>query len=276
VQAAFAPQNQRKVFDLLQQGATASEIIELVSHKSYDQNTSIRQYGVVTLRDGSVEVVGFTGTENNYWAGDLQDLTNAVSAQGNTLENEAVVADALAAFSSAEIGPVALSDRLMRALEAASDAGGDRRCNQPGFQQTAQVAFIAVAKAGGQPFAASLGKEPSQNDPALPWLYISVIETKGGPNPLLELRSGYDSWRIENLPSCSECDLEPIPVPAGGEPKPLIKFIFQAANRIGLVTVLAICCLTGVLLPALVLLRIRTRRRRVKSSRSSIEEGHAG
>jgi hypothetical protein len=259
VQAAFAPQNQRKVFDLLQQGATASEIIELVSHKSYDQNTSIRQYGVVTLRDGSVEVVGFTGTENNYWAGDLQDLTNAVSAQGNTLENEAVVADA-----------------LMRALEAASDAGGDRRCNQPGFQQTAQVAFIAVAKAGGQPFAASLGKEPSQNDPALPWLYISVIETKGGPNPLLELRSGYDSWRIENLPSCSECDLEPIPVPAGGEPKPLIKFIFQAANRIGLVTVLAICCLTGVLLPALVLLRIRTRRRRVKSSRSSIEEGHAG
>jgi uncharacterized Ntn-hydrolase superfamily protein len=100
IQAAFIPQNQTKVFELLRQGMNANEIIKLMSDNTYDSLTSERQYGVVTLRAGNIQVAGFTGDGNEYWAGDRQDSAYAVSAQGNTLESEAVVSDALEAFSN--------------------------------------------------------------------------------------------------------------------------------------------------------------------------------
>lgn len=262
IQAAFIPENQAKVFDLLRQGATASEIIRLISDDTYDSEVDIRQYGVVTFHDGSIEAVGFTGDETPSWAGDRQDATYAVSVQGNTLESEAVVSDALAAFSATDIGSVELPDRLMRALEAASAAGGDRRCNnQSGFQQTAQAAFIMVAKAGQPSFTTPIGKEPSPNNSTLPWLYISFIEAKGGPNPLLELRSRYNAWRSENLPPCADCNLDAIPVPPGGDPKPLTKAILNILNRIGLRLVAGLCCLTSILLVITSLITFFRRRR---------------
>jgi uncharacterized Ntn-hydrolase superfamily protein len=266
IQAAFIPKNQAKVFDLLQQGFPANEIIEFMSDKSYDENAEIRQYGVVTLNEGDIQVAGFTGEENNGWAGDQQNPILGVSVQGNTLEDAVVVSNALAAFSAADIGPVNLSDRLLRALEAASAAGGDNRCNQAGFQQTAQAAFITVAKANQLPFAATIGKDPSSNDPALPWLYISVIESKGGPNPILELRSLYNAWRSENLDPCAKCNLDAIPVPAGGESNPFSKAILNIISRIGLVST-GLICLVGVVLMVFVpmILLIRRRKRLSKT-----------
>jgi uncharacterized Ntn-hydrolase superfamily protein len=262
-QAAASSWNQTKVFDLLRQGMTASEIIRVVTATDFDSEVGIRQYGVVTLHQGSIQTAGFTGLLNNDWAGGRQDVKNAVSVQGNTLESQAVVSNALAAFSAADIGPVQLSDRLMRALEAASAAGGDRRCNsQSGFQQTAQAAFIVVAKADQPPFATPFGKEPSSSDPSLPWLYISLIEAKGGPNPLLELRSRYNDWRTEHLPSCPDCDLEAISVPSGGNPHPIIKTILNGSSRIGLIGAAIPCCCTPILLGiAVVIIIIRIRRR---------------
>jgi hypothetical protein len=265
-QAAYTPQNQAKMFELLRQGATASEIIAFVGDASYDADVDTRQYGVVTLNGGHIQVGGFSGKDNNDWAGDQQDSTMAVSAQGNTLAGSAVIADALAAFTEEGIGSVKLPDRLLRALEAASAAGGDRRCNQEGFQQTALAAFIAVAKADQPPFAATLGRDPAPDDPARPWLFISVIEPKGGPNPLLDLRSQYDTWRAENLPACVDCDLDPIPVPPGGNPKPLRKAILQFVSRVGLVGAGAGCCLIGVSLLVSLPVVVYSQRRKRHSS----------
>jgi uncharacterized Ntn-hydrolase superfamily protein len=261
-QAAFTLQNQAKVFDLLLQGATASEIIEFVSDDSYDADVEIRQYGVVTLNEGIIQVAGFTGKENNDWAGDQQDSTMAVSVQGNTLADAAVVSNALAAYIDEEIGTVELPDRLLRALEAASAAGGDSRCNQAGIQQTAQAAFIAVAKADQLPFAATLARDPTPDDHTLPWLYISVIEPQGGPNPLLELRNQYNTWRSENLPSCEDCDLDRIPVPTGGAPRPLLKAILKIVNRIGLVGVGVGCIGFALLVSISVIIYFWRRKRR--------------
>jgi uncharacterized Ntn-hydrolase superfamily protein len=267
IQAAGTPANQAKVFDLLHQGATAREIIRQVSDDTYDPEAGIRQYGVVTLQGGHIQTAGFTGSENNDWAGDRQDSTYAVSVQGNTLESEAVVSDALAAFSATDIGPVELPDRLMRALEAASAAGGDRRCNNLlGFQQTAQAAFIMFSRADQPPFKTSFGKEPSPNDPALPWLYISFIEAKGGPNPLLELRSRYDTWRSKNLPPCTDCKLEAIPVPPGGTPNPIVKATLNLLNRVGLGWTAVLCCLTTILVFIALLITLCSRRKRHPSA----------
>jgi uncharacterized Ntn-hydrolase superfamily protein len=222
-QSEFEIENRDRVFELLKQGATASEIIESVADESLDPGLALRQYGAVTLHEGEIEAAGFTGAGNLVWAGDRQELAWAVSVQGNSLESEAVVADAaaafaaVAAFATGEPGAVPLSDRLMLALEAGSAAGGDRRCNDGSVRQTAQSAFIAVSTAGQPPFVAPFGREPSPDDPALPWLYLSVVEPKGGENPLIELRRRYDAWRAAELPPCSECDAEPVSVPEGGD-----------------------------------------------------------
>jgi hypothetical protein len=254
------------MFDLLRQGATASEIIEFVSDDSYDPEIETRQYGVVTLNEGIIQVAGFTGKENTYWAGNQQDSPMAVSVQGNTLEDASVVSNALDAFKKEGIGAVELSDRLLRALEAASAAGGDKRCNQGDFQQTAQAAFIAVAKADQLPFTGTLVRDPAPDNPALPWLFISVIEAKGGPNPLLELRSQYNNWRSENLPICADCNLDPIPVPTGGDPKPLQKALLRIVSRVGLVGVGVGCLIDVAILMSLpVIIYLRRRKRRSSS-----------
>ncbi|MBE9473725.1 MAG: DUF1028 domain-containing protein [Chloroflexi bacterium] len=265
IQAAFTPQNQSQVLELLSQGTAASEIIELVSDEDYDQQTSIRQYGVVTLKGGEIQARGFTGSENNDWAGDRQDENYAVSAQGNTLEGKAVISDALSAFISQELGPLHLSDRLLRALEAASAAGGDLRCNQADFEQTAQAAFIAVSQAGQPAFSATVGSDPSSKDPALPWLFISIIEPKGGPNPLIELRRQYDTWRLQNLPPCENCNLDSIAVPPGGEQRPLSKAMLNFVNRIGLTVAIAFICTTGIVFILSLLVFIR---RRIKNPKT--------
>jgi uncharacterized Ntn-hydrolase superfamily protein len=263
IQAAFLPQNQSQVLELLSQGATAPEIIELVSDEDYDQQASIRQYGVVTLKDGEIQVGGFTGGDNNDWAGDRQDANNSVSAQGNTLEGEAVISDALSAFISHNLGPVQLSDRLIRALESASAAGGDLRCNQADVDQTAQAAFIAVSQADQPAFSATIGSDPSKSNPAIPWLFISIIESKGGPNPLIELRRHYDTWRSKNLPPCENCNLDPIPVPTGGGPRPISKAMLIFVNRIGLTVAIAFTCAIGFV--AIMSLAVFIRRRIKKS-----------
>lgn len=261
-QAAYFPLNQARVFEALLQGRTASDIIEQVTDESSDDNIAIRQYGAVTLVDGNIQVAGFTGSENAIWAGDQQDPAMAVSVQGNTLESADVVSSALDAFIDQEIGAVELPDRLLRALEAASAAGGDRRCNDGDLQQTAQAAFIAVAKAHQPPIAITVGKDPSPNDPARPWLFISVIEPKGGPNPLLEVRSDYDAWRSEHLAPCAGCDLNPIPVPAGGNPKPLAKALLRILSQTGLIGFGIACCTSMALLTTLPLIIYVRRRRR--------------
>ena len=264
-QAGYWPLNQARVFEALLQGASASEIIELVTDDSFDDMVEIRQYGAVTLVDGNIQAAGFTGSENANWAGDQQDSSMAVSVQGNTLEDSAVVSNALDAFIDQGIGDVELSDRLMRALEAASAAGGDKRCNEGDFQQTAEAAFIAVSQADQPPIAITVAKDPSRNDPAYPWLFISVIEAKGGPNPLLELRSEYDAWRAEHLAPCMGCDLDPIPVPAGGNPKPITKALLKILSQIGLIGFGGFCCISVALL-VFVPLIIYFRRRRRRSS----------
>jgi uncharacterized Ntn-hydrolase superfamily protein len=245
--SALDPTQRMQIFDMLQQGATATEIIDFVSDESYDASNGIRQYGVVTLNGGKVRVAGFTGNQTEAWSGDRQNLAMAVSAQGNTLEGPHVVSDALAAFAATDIGPVMFPDRLLRALEAASAAGGDRRCNGSDIQQTAQAAFIAVSRADQPPFAATMGRDPSPDDPDTPWLFISVIEGKGDPNPLLELRKQYDTWRSENLPPCADCTLEAIPVPPGGYPKPIAKATLNLLNRVGLGWAAGLFCLTTIL-----------------------------
>ncbi|MFC6785545.1 DUF1028 domain-containing protein [Halobaculum halobium] len=117
--------------DLLREGNAPAEAIEALTDA--DDEAEQRQVGVVGL-DG--EPAAFTGAECFDVAGDRQGEHYTV--QGNILANEATL-DAMAeAFETVDGG---LPDRLIAALHAGNDAGGDSRGEQS--------AALSVAKPEG-------------------------------------------------------------------------------------------------------------------------------
>jgi uncharacterized Ntn-hydrolase superfamily protein len=205
-QAGFDIGNRNLVFEALQEGLTAEQVILRVTDPEWDDELERRQYGVVTMHDGLVRVAGYTtptrqgvttgddGTTR--WAGVMADESRGVSAQGNTLEGPGVVQATLDAYRWEDpAGFNALPDRLMRALEAGSFAGGDVRCNQGDVRQTASMAAILVARGGDAPYATeNIGMTDMGTDEA-PWLALSVHTQRLAENPLLDLRRRYDAWR---------------------------------------------------------------------------------
>ncbi len=203
-QAGFDVNNRNRVFAALKEGASAEEVIRRAADSTVDKNLNGRQYGVVTMSGGKVMTAGFTGRPmlagdtagGRAWAGVKGNSARGVSVQGNTLVSEAVVGNALAAFVWDDpTGFNKLSDRLMRAVEAGSHAGGDIRCNNDSTRQTAATAMILVARGTDAPYATEKIGMSDQGTPNAPWLAISTTVAKGGDNPLLDLRRRYDAWR---------------------------------------------------------------------------------
>ena len=119
--------------ELLREGRSADEVVaHLVGA---DEDRDERQVGVV---DALGRGASFTGSECMAWAGGRTGPGYA--AQGNLLVAEATV-DALAdSFESSAGGP--LAERLLDALDAAQQAGGDRRGQQ-------SAAILMVEHRGG-------------------------------------------------------------------------------------------------------------------------------
>ncbi|MFB6071591.1 MAG: DUF1028 domain-containing protein [Halobacterium sp.] len=106
--------------ELLREGHSASGVVDELT--SADDEAPQRQVGVVG-QDGSV--AAFTGEECFEYASDRQGEHYTV--QGNILENRETV-DAMAdAFEATDGG---LPEKLIAALHAGNDAGGDRRGEQ--------------------------------------------------------------------------------------------------------------------------------------------------
>jgi len=106
--------------DLLREGHTAAETVETLT--GADDEADTRQVGVVG-QDGSV--AAFTGAECFDVAGDIQGDTYTV--QGNILENRETLAAMAEAYEATDGG---LPERLLGALHAGNDAGGDSRGEQ--------------------------------------------------------------------------------------------------------------------------------------------------
>ena len=205
-QAGFNIDNRNRVFEAIKEGLSAEEVIARVTDPQSDSELERRQYGVVTIHDGFVRTAGYTtplrqgmivGEDGGArYAGVMADPSRGVSSQGNTLASSEVVQRPLDAYRWEDpAGFNTLPDRLIRALEAGSSAGGDVRCNQGSVRQTTSMAAILVARGGDEPYAAeNIGMTDAGTDKA-PWLALSVRTERGAENPLLELRRQYDAWR---------------------------------------------------------------------------------
>jgi uncharacterized Ntn-hydrolase superfamily protein len=105
---------------MLRDGRSAAETVETLVDA--DDEAATRQVGIVGA-DGSV--AAFTGGECLDVAGDVQGATSTV--QGNILENHKTLAAMAESYEATEGG---LPERLLAAVHAGNDAGGDARGEQ--------------------------------------------------------------------------------------------------------------------------------------------------
>jgi uncharacterized Ntn-hydrolase superfamily protein len=118
--------------ELLSEGRTAQETVEALT--AGDPQREHRQVGVV---DAEGDSATFTGSECFEWAGGIAGEHYA--AQGNILVGRETVEAMARAF---ERGEDDLASRLLAALQAGQEAGGDRRGRQ-------SAALLVVREGGG-------------------------------------------------------------------------------------------------------------------------------
>lgn len=187
-------QNQQLIYDELKKGTPPSDILILLNA---DPQIASRQFGIVDLQGRSA---GFSGSGNQAVSLDVQGQVPGTgiffSIQGNILKSEAVVRDAVKAFTASG---GTLTDRVMAAMEAADAQGGDSRCScenpgnppvaAPCTTKTAHVAYLLRADA-----ADKSGPAYNQGEYSL---FIDVtdrnIVATEDANPVKTLRKRYDA-----------------------------------------------------------------------------------
>lgn len=198
--------NQTLVYEDLQKGTDLARIIEMLSA---DRAFPVRQFGIVDLQGRSA---GHSGEKNGAVSQDVQGQVPGTaifySIQGNILRPDNVVPRAVDAFVKAS---GALTDRVMAAMVAADDAGGDSRCScppeGPGAPpspipcdgKTSHVAYILMAN----PTDATGPKSHNDGTYAL-YLTVSQPGARKGAgqiregenlNPVKTLQMRYAAWR---------------------------------------------------------------------------------
>lgn len=150
-----------------------------------------QQYGVATTAGGAVAGF-FTGADTPEWHGGM--LGGGVSAQGNTLRNERVIGAAFAAYHEGR-GPMA--HRLIAALEAGANEGGDARCDR---ERAALSAFVAVAQRDDPPGKPTLYLVAPRAFGIMGSIGHAIVPYRPGADELpatSRLREIYESWLIE-------------------------------------------------------------------------------
>ncbi|MDX1519999.1 MAG: DUF1028 domain-containing protein [Anaerolineae bacterium] len=148
---------------LLRQGVNANDTLEQVLDQ--DPGRQKRQLIIVNNRG---ETAAFTGSLTTAWCGHYQGQGYAVA--GNMLTGEAVIQAMAGAFEqSAE---EALAERLLTALEAGQQAGGDKRGKQ--------AAHLQVVHSEA-------------------WKYVD-LRVDDHPNPIIELRRIFEVAKRELFP----------------------------------------------------------------------------
>lgn len=198
-------QNQMLVFRELQKGTDPKQIIELLS---VDPAFQSRQFGILDLKGRSA---GHSGLTNGYVSQDIQGRVPGTdiyySIQGNILRPGQVVPNAEVAFLKTT---GAITDRVMAAMEAADNSGGDGRCSCPpppadGSKpaivcdgKTSHVAYILMSEAN------DTNGDSHNNGKYAMYLTVSQPGDNRGPgairegenlNPVKTLRMRYDTWR---------------------------------------------------------------------------------
>nr|WP_321237469.1 DUF1028 domain-containing protein [uncultured Psychroserpens sp.] len=170
VQAASNYYAKMRGVTLMENNASAEEIMDAMMVKEF--KPELQQYGVILINDDSGPLV-YSGSQIKDWNGEM--VGDDFAVMGNILASEQVIHKAYKAFDQNR--DKSLTERLMLALKAGEEAGGDKRCGK----QYARSAFLMVYK---------------PQDGAILKLAVQGIE-KGGEPAVTLLNQQFDSWYKE-------------------------------------------------------------------------------
>ena len=177
-------------------GVDPSQILADV--QANDPAAETHQYCIVGV-DGTPTTYAGTSAASFAWVGGRTGQVGSLKycVAGNLLAGEQVVADAEAAIVQT---PGSLAERLIAAMEAARDNGGDGRCScsnadptgcgspPPSFALSAINGYLVVARSGDTPTC-------SQCSGGSYWLDEAVTFASGaGGDPVTLLRGQYDAF----------------------------------------------------------------------------------
>jgi len=171
IQAASNYYARMQGVELMENGATLEKILEAMMKDEFQPER--QQYGLILL-DSETKPLVYSGSKIQQWNG--EKLGNDFLVMGNILAGEKVILNAYKAFD--ENRDKTLAERLMLALKAGEEAGGDKRCET----QYARSAFIMVY---------------NPEDGAILKLAIQGIE-KGGKPAVTLLNEQFNFWRKED------------------------------------------------------------------------------
>jgi uncharacterized Ntn-hydrolase superfamily protein len=192
-------ENQMLVYNELKKGTPPLQILEMLKK---DPNIERRQFGILAIPNGTTitaanNMAGFNGSGNSpsslFFGGQVGDVFYQV--QGNTLLGYDVVHKAALAFTRAS---GTMADRVMAAMEAADENGGDKRCNcgnnplefVPCDNKTAHVAYITIAN------KEDIVGATHSDGKYFAYIRVTDDDIKKGEsaNPVKTLRMRYRAW----------------------------------------------------------------------------------
>jgi len=176
-QAYWNSINQDSASYLMNLGYSPQEIIDWLVNNDAENNSSIRQYGIISLFNGG-ERSAFTGDNCSEYKNHVLGPNYAI--QGNILLSETILDTIEYAFINTSGN---FEDKLIAAIMAANISGADTRCSPYGTP--AISSFIRIAK-------------PDDNSDSL-YLHIDVNSAPLTINPLDSLFNLYWDWKINQF-----------------------------------------------------------------------------
>lgn len=187
-------------------GLTPAEILELV--KAAEPSPRLLQTGIVSLYPGAPVTFtgGGVGRGKAGVVGQVGDL--AYSIQGNVLTGAQVVHAAEAALLATQGD---LSQRLLAAMQAARNLGGDGRCScdlgaptscgvpPAQFEKSAHVGFLLVARVGDEVPPCRIGRDCAEGFIHLRLNIRGADADESDPDPVDQLSQRYVNWRANRL-----------------------------------------------------------------------------
>ncbi|MBL8754952.1 MAG: DUF1028 domain-containing protein [Planctomycetes bacterium] len=185
-------------------GTPASQILaQLAAADGAAHQT--RQYGIASLVGGTVT---FTGNQAGPWAGGVTGQVGSLvyAIQGNVLTGQPVVTAAEQALQTT-VG--SLGDKLMAAMQAARQFGGDGRCScnpgaptscgspPPSFAKSSHIGLMILSRPSDVDAACNgtLGCGAGQY-----WMDLNVAnQPASAPDAVVQLQALYNTWKANQV-----------------------------------------------------------------------------
>lgn len=205
--------NRQFIWEQMQAETHPEAIIQMLEAR--DARHQSRQYGIVDTRGRAAT---FTGTQAGAYKGGLTGRSGTLvySIQGNVITGQPVLDQAEAAILYA---PGGIPEKLMAAMEAAYDMGGDGRCSceptdptgcgspPPDFDKTAHVGFMIDSRRGD---VDGVCDRPRGCANGTYYMTFNIAnQTADDPDPVIQLRERFDLWRagLVGIPDAAESRL---------------------------------------------------------------------